>query len=773
MLAPPSADVLLARRTVRVRGGVQGVGFRPFVFTLATRYGLSGLVGNDSDGVFVEIEGTLDAIGSFLAALRTEAPPLARIESVDVQPRLTTGALGFTIVESRHQPGAVTPVAPDVATCADCLRELYDPSDRRYRYPFINCTNCGPRYSIVTALPYDRVRTTMSAFEMCANCKAEYTDPQHRRYHAQPNACPACGPHLSWCDGTSGVFERRGDRALAAAQTVLTNDGIVAVQGIGGFHLACRADSDAAVALLRTRKQRPHKPLAVLVRTLREARALATVSVDEAALLMSPAHPIVLLDRRDDAALSSGVAPGQSKVGVMLAYSPLHHLLAEGGPLVMTSGNRAEEPICIATSDALERFVSLADGMLVHDRPIHAAADDSVMRIALGTELPIRRSRGYAPYPVALPHAIPAVLAVGGELKSTVCLTRGARAFLSPHIGDVENLETEHAMTRAVSHLQHLFAQQPTIVAADLSPVYRSTVWASRFAAERGLVLRRVQHHHAHVASLMVEHGMAGDEPVLGVAFDGTGYGTDGTVWGGEFLLADYHGFSRVAHFAPVQLAGADAAVRHPSRIALAHLHAAGVPWSESLAPVRAESPETVRVLRQQLTDGFRTHHTTSAGRWLDACAALCDVRQTVTYEGQAAIEFESLALRAPTLASGRYSLPIQSFHEQPLQVITAHLWQQMIDDMAQGRDVRTIAFDIHSALATAIVTVAERVREVRGVSTVGLTGGVFQNVLLLTLTARRLRDRHFDVLTHRQVPPNDGGLALGQAMIAGMMVPA
>jgi hydrogenase maturation protein HypF len=561
----------------------------------------------------------------------------------------------------------------------------------------------------------------------------------------------------------------RDTSALDAAIEALNAGNIVAVQGIGGFHIACRADLDQMVRLLRERKHRPDKPLAVLVRDLDMARTLASIDAAEAALLTSPAHPIVLLGRRADAPLAPSVAPGHNTIGVMLAYSPLHHLLTDAGPLVLTSGNLADEPIAFTPDEAFSRFAGLVDGVLWHDRPIHAPADDSVMRIALGAELPIRRSRGYAPYPMALPLSVPPVLAVGGELKATICLTRDSRAFLSPHVGDVENLETERALSHTVTHLQQLFGVRPALVAADMSPSYRSTIWAARFASERGLPVVRVQHHHAHVASLMAEHGLRGDQRILGVAFDGTGYGPDGTIWGGEFLLADYHGYERVAHLAPSLLAGGDSAVRHPSRIALAHLFAAGLPWSDAFAPVVSLNDEARRVLKRQLVHQIQTAVTTSAGRLLDACASLCGVRQSVTYEGQAAIEFEALAMQAPLGFSSRYVIPITSRSAAPAQLELTAFWEQLLLDLQLGRDRRSIALDVHSALATAIVTVAAHVRETTGTTVVGLTGGVFQNVLLLTLAARRLQQAGFTVLTHRQVPPNDGGLALGQAMIAAM----
>ena len=761
--------VSVSRCAVRVRGGVQGVGFRPFVHGLATRLGLAGFVGNDSDGVFIEVEGVASAIEAFRAGLRSEAPPLARIDSIDAIVIPVTGLNGFTIVSSKRDPTHVTPVSPDVATCADCLREMRTTTDRRFAYPFINCTNCGPRYTIVTALPYDRAQTSMSRFTMCAACATEYNDPANRRYHAQPNACPQCGPEMSWRKGTSGAATVHDRNALQLAIDALQLGNIIAVQGIGGFHIACVAANEAAVRLLRTRKHRPDKPLAVMVRDLDTAASLATISDAEAALLTSPAHPIVLLARRADAPLPDSVAPGHQTIGVMLAYSPLHHLLSEVGPLVLTSGNLADEPIVFTPDDAFARFDGIADGVLFHDREIVAPADDSVMRIALGAELPIRRSRGYAPYPVALPRPVQPVLAVGGELKSTVCLTRDAYAFLSPHIGDVGNLETERAMTRTIVHLQQLFGVRPRVVAADMSPAYRSSVWAARFAAERGLQLQRVQHHHAHVASLMAEHGLSGNERILAVAFDGTGFGTDGSIWGGEFLLADYRDFERVAHLAPTMLAGGDSAVRNPSRMALAHLHSAGIEWSDELAPVKAMTEESRRVLHTQLTTGVQTVVTTSAGRLLDACAALCGVRQSVTYEGQAAIEFEALAMTAPIASGCRYAIEVTGDGTPPLQLSLRAFWNDMLRDLRDGRSQRRIALDVHSALATGIVQMAMRLRDVHKVQTVGLTGGVFQNVLLLTLTARRLRQACFTVLTHRQVPPNDGGLALGQAMIAAM----
>lgn len=748
---------------------VQGVGFRPFVHGLAVRHGFGGHVGNDGAGVFIEIEGDEARIDAFLADLHDQAPPLARIESIDATTIEVRGETRFSILASEVTLGAVTPVAPDSAPCADCLRELSDPGDRRYRYPFINCTNCGPRYTIVRDVPYDRPLTTMLDFVMCPDCRREYDDPTHRRFHAQPNACPACGPQLAWQGSGEDAASAVGEAALRRALEVLARDEVVAVKGVGGFHLACDATNESAVGRLRTRKHRAEKPLALLAADLDVVRQFARLSDVEAGLLMAAERPIVLLERLPAPALAvaEGVAPGQVTLGVMLPSSPLHHLLAAFGVLVLTSGNLSEEPIARDNDEALLRLSAIADGFLLHDRPIHVVCDDSVVRVHEARELPLRRSRGYAPYPVRLPRALPSVLAVGAELKATACLMRDRYAFLTPHIGDVANLETMEAMQRACDHLERLFRMAPTRIACDLHPGYRSSQWARQLAAARGLPVVPVQHHHAHLVALATEHGLAPDDELLAVAFDGTGYGTDGTIWGGEVLLGNAYGFERIAHLARTPLPGGDAAVRHPARVALAQLWAAGHSW-DGTASASALTSEERRILRTQLERGLNVATTSSIGRFLDAAASLAGVRHAVTYEGQAAIEFEAVATCARRDVTP-YEFPIVTRGNAPIQFDGTHVLRAIAVDAARGRAIGDIARAVHAGLAETIVTVADMVRNTRGVTRVGLTGGVFQNMLLLSLASARLREAGFTLYTHHKVPPNDGGLALGQAMVAAV----
>ena len=770
----------MQRHALRVTGVVQGVGFRPFVYGLATQLGLTGFVGNDSAGVFIEIEGDGATVATFHHRLVTAPPPLAHIDAVTVNAIPPTGATTFVIVESQANQTQRTFISPDVALCEDCLRELFDPHDRRYRYPFINCTNCGPRFTIIRTLPYDRPFTTMADFALCPACRQEYENPLDRRFHAQPVACPVCGPRVEfWGDArhqsriTNYELRITGEPALAAAQVLLCDGGIVAVKGVGGFHLACDAMNDQALQTLRQRKGRVDKPFAVMVRDVATARQLAEINDDELALLTSRERPIVLLRNRDDSPLSPLVAPGNHYIGLMLPYTPLHYLLFSGpeadtqhatrnsqlAALVMTSGNYSNEPIVTNNAEALTKLAELADGFLLHNRDIHVPCDDSVIRVFAGHELPIRRSRGYAPFPVRLPVEVRPTLGVGGELKNTFCLAAGHAALMSQHIGDMENLETLQAFTHAVSHFQTIFDIAPEILVCDQHPGYLSSRWAHEQAGKTRLV--QVQHHHAHLAGLMAEHGLDGHRPVIGFCFDGTGYGTDGAIWGGELLLADYKNFRRRSYLRYIPLPGGDAAVKQPSRTALAHLWAAGVEWDETLPPVAATTPTERRIFQRQFATGFNTVPTSSMGRLFDAVAALAGVRQTATYEAQAAIEFEALAAES---GSEPYRFSVapdgQIFDAAP--VVKA-----VVIDMLQGVPVGAIAMKFHQAVAALILQLSLLVRQEEKLNTVALSGGVFQNVLLLRLAATCLQAEGFQVLTHRLTPPNDGGLALGQVLIA------
>ncbi|MEE3066230.1 MAG: carbamoyltransferase HypF [Actinomycetota bacterium] len=755
------------RQRFIVTGVVQGVGFRPFVHRIAGELGLAGFVGNDSGAVFLEVQGEPARVAEFGRRLRAQAPPLARIASVSVVDLAadTSGRQDFRIVASQTNAGATTPIPPDIAACDDCVTELFDPHNRRYRHPFVTCTNCGPRFTIIRELPYDRPATTMAAFPMCARCAAEYHDPANRRFHAQPIACPECGPSLWFCSQDGRVA--RSDAALAAAQRALVAGAVVAIKGIGGYHLACAADDETAVGALRSRKARGAKPFAMLVRNLDVARRYAEIDDLEAAVLSSPARPIVLLRRRPGAPVAAAVAPGSPLLGLMLPYSPVHHLLLTPAPeaLVFTSANRTEEPICFTDDDVTSRLPGLCDAILDHDRPIHVPCDDSVVRVVKdqvkdqGAQvLPIRRSRGYAPLPVDLGRSGPAVLAVGGELKNTCCLTDGSRAYLSGHIGDMASWETLRAFERAVRQLGEIRGE-PARLAADLHPGYHTRSWAERRAGDRPLDL--VQHHHAHVVSLLAEHGRLG-EPVVGVSFDGTGYGCDDTIWGGEILVLghDSHRFVRAGHLLPVPLPGGDAAVRNPWRMALSQLWMAGIDWTPQLAPVAAASVEELRLTRSQLESGTGCVPCSSMGRLFDAIASLLGVRHRIDYEGQAAIELEALAERA---AGPGPSLPLTVRADGVID--PAPCIQTTVSALYAGTPTALLAAAFHRAVA---IAVAKVVAQVAGpIRLVGLTGGVFQNVLLSRGCRELLQRNGFEVLTHHTVPPNDGGLALGQAAIS------
>ena len=758
-----AADAALTRKRLTITGVVQGVGFRPYVYALAMRYGLAGHVGNDSEGVFIEIEGPADTLETFRHSLLTEAPPLAHIEQISIEAQQPLGEDHFVIVHSETKAKGNTFISPDVCVCRDCLAETLNLSDRRYRYPFTNCTNCGPRFTIIQDIPYDRPFTSMASFPMCPECQKEYDDPLNRRFHAQPNACPVCGPQV-WLEmaGESDEVQAERNDALLAVQRLLAGGKVVAIKGLGGFHLACDAANDDALELLRKRKGRVEKPFALMAVDLETVRHFAEVSDYEAMLLTSRERPIVLLKKKNGSPLSHLVAPGNQMIGAMLPYTPLHYLLLLDLPLpvkalVMTSGNYSDEPIVKSNEEARQHLARLADAFLFHNRDIVARCDDSVIRMWRGSELPVRRSRGYAPFPVKLPFDTPPVLAVGGELKSTFCLTKEKFAYLSQHIGDMENLETLAAFETAVRHYEHIFRVEPQLIACDMHPNYLSSRWALEQAAQTPVI--QVQHHHAHIAAVMAEHQLTGVQPVIGFAFDGTGYGTDGAIWGGEVMLADYAQFERVAHLKYIPLPGGDAAIKRPYRLALAHLWAAGIPWDSRLAPVKVCPQIEQSVLLKQLENKINTIPTSSMGRLFDAVASLAGVRQTITYEGQAAIELEALTV---TGAEGAYS-----FHYSGGEIDAAPVIQSVVEDVLKGCSPAIIGARFHDAVADLILQVGVDLRKRTSINQIALSGGVFQNVTLLELAVRRLENAGFEVLTHNKVPPNDGGLALGQAVIA------
>jgi hydrogenase maturation protein HypF len=702
------------RRRFRVRGVVQGVGFRPFVYGLATRHGLAGSVLNDGEGVVIDAEGNAGSLDAFAVTLGDAAPELARVDSVDVEPLRPRGGSGFAIAASVGG-GSSASIPPDVATCGECLRELFDPADRRYRYPFVNCTRCGPRFTIVRAVPYDRANTTMAGFPLCDECRREYEDPADRRFHAEPTCCPACGPRLSM--------------PLEEAVEALRAGSVLAVKGLGGYHLACDATNEAAVARLRARKAREDKPFAVLTSRPDE---LARIAADERALLESPARPVVLVRRRESP-LAPSVAPGTLWLGLMLPYSPLHHLLAHdvGGPLVLTSGNRSDEPIAFDDAEARWRLAGIADAFLAHDRPIHRRCEDSVVRAGL----PVRRSRGHTPQALRLPvRAAQPLIAAGAELKSTFCVARRDEAFLSAHLGDLESEQAYRAFRTDLDLYLAMLGVEPELVAHDLHPEYLATKWALDQDAE----LVGVQHHHAHAAACLAEHGEEG--PALGLVFDGTGYGTDGTLWGSELLCCDLTSFERVAHLEPVPLPGGEAAVREPWRVAAAYLERAGlpVPW------------ERWQLVRETLKVGPPL--ACGMGRLFDAVAAVLGVREAVSYEGQAAIELEHLAGEAP---AEPYPWRFGESTELVARCHAEHL---------AGRPAGEVAARFHETVAAGAAAVCA---EAGGPGTVVLTGGTFQNLRLLASTTRRLECLGFRVLSHRIVPPNDGGVSFGQAAVA------
>ena len=763
------------RRAIAVRGIVQGVGFRPFIYSLARRHGLAGWVCNDAEGVRIEVEGAPEELELFLRAISVEAPPLAVVESVHWQPSRVREEREFQIELSREGEQRRALISPDVATCADCLRELFDPSDRRHRYPFINCTNCGPRFTITRSVPYDRAMTTMAGFTMCPVCRREYDDPADRRFHAQPNACPDCGPQVRLLDRSGHPVGAPSGETILHTARLLREGALVAMKGLGGYHLACDPFDPQAVGRLRGRKVRQDKPFALMARDLEQARTLCRIGPEEETLLTAPARPIVLLERREEAEIAEAVAPHQKTLGVMLAYTPLHHLLLHdaGIPLVMTSGNRCDEPIAYRDEEAFSQLGAIADYFLMHDRPIHMRCDDSVVRVCADKEraevYPIRRSRGYAPAPLTVATTFRRqTLACGGELKNTFCVAKEGHAFLSHHIGDLENYETLRSFREGIAHYCRLFDVQPELIAYDLHPEYLSTKYA-RELEEAGLAAIGVQHHHAHVASCLADCGRPVDERVIGVALDGTGYGTDGAIWGGEFLEGSLQeGFVRRAHLEYMPLPGGEAAIRQPWRMAIAQLL---VLYGEQevlqlpISVVRCAGEQNVRLIARLLEHRLNTPLTSSAGRLFDAVAALTGVpgTQQVTYEGQAAVELE-LAACGPV--QGGYPFSLRPDGEGWI-VATSQILTGVMVDVLAGNPAGQIASRFHRTMAEVVVAGCRRVRERSGVRSVSLSGGTFQNRLLLEQAVELLTRNDFVVYQHRRVPANDGGLSLGQAVLA------
>ncbi len=763
---PPSEPSAMNRpceaARIEVNGIVQGVGFRPFIYTLARRHGLAGEVSNTSAGVVILVEGPGAAIDAFAADLVKDPPPLAHIVDVSRQTVPATGTTTFTIARSTAAAARSTLISPDVSICDDCRRELFDPGDRRYQYPFINCTNCGPRYTIIDDIPYDRPRTSMKYFEMCPQCRKEYDDPLNRRFHAQPNACAACGPRVALFDRSRRRFT--GVDPIQETARRLKSGRIVAIKGLGGFHLAVDAENPAAVRCLRSRKQREEKPFALMARNIAHIRKFARCDAAEEALLTGIQRPIVLLRKREPNPIAADVAPDNRYFGVMLPYTPLHYLLLDHGftALVMTSGNMSEEPIAIDNDEAFRRLDAMADDFLVHDREIYLRSDDSIVRRAAGETRLIRRSRGYVPVPVFLRQKVPAVLACGAELKNTVCLTRGNQAFLSQHIGDLENAASEEFFRFTIGHMQRILEITPEILAYDLHPDYLSSRWA---LAQEGARKLTVQHHHAHIVSAMAENRI--DGPVIGLAFDGTGYGTDGAIWGGEVLVADERRFDRAAHLAYVPMPGSAAAIKQPWRMGLSYLHAAYGEEVENLrlpflAGIDAARATTIREMIQKR---INSPATSSLGRLFDGVAAIIGLRQEVAFEGQAAMELEMIAAAA---ADHPYDFSWEpGAAGAPLQIATAPIIRGVVEDLKQGTAPALISARFHSTLACLFADLCDQLRKDTDLARVVLSGGVFQNAVLLTKLVRALEDKKFKVYAHKQVPTNDGGLSLGQAVIA------
>jgi hydrogenase maturation protein HypF len=757
-----STTMLSASRHIHINGIVQGVGFRPFIYNLALIHNLKGWVRNSASGVDIEVTGTEDELNAFLAAIPQSAPPLAQIDAINTQEIELCEFDGFNIIHSQNLPSDFIPISPDMGICKECQSELFDPQDRRYRYPFINCTNCGPRFSIIQDIPYDRPKTTMSGFAMCPDCLAEYENPRDRRFHAQPVACPVCGPQV-WLEISPGERQNEKEGAIQGARQMLAEGKILAVKGLGGFHLVCDATNHAAVDQLRIRKQRPAKPFALMAFDLETIRKYIHLTPAAESLLTSPQAPIVLMPRIPGTDIAASVAPGNKTLGFMLPYTPLHQLLLEPAPgypsaLVMTSGNLSEEPVIHQNQVARDKLAGIVDAFLMHDRPIQRRIDDSVFTVVEEQPYPIRRARGYAPNPIRLSYNTPEILAAGPEMKNTFCLTREKYAFISHYIGEMENWETYQDYQTAITDYEHLFRIHPKAIGYDLHPDYMATKYALERSGTDNQKTYPIQHHHAHLAACMAEHGINPEEHITGLIFDGTGYGADRTIWGGEVLVGNCLDYERAYYLKPVPLPGGDLTIRKPARMALSTLWAYHLPWRANLAPVQYLSEMEINILSTQLKNRVNTPLTSSMGRLFDAVSALIGVRMEISYEAQAAIELEALADEDEL---GYYPWRLAG----PV-IDMGSVLKAILDDLSQAVPLSVISARFHNTIAQLSLGIAQAIRAAQGIQQVALSGGVWQNLYLLNRTLSLLRQDGFLPLVHHSTPANDECVSLGQAII-------
>lgn len=743
-------------------GVVQGVGFRPFIYRLAVKNGLRGFVQNRPDGVLIEVQGSVAAIDSFLAGVRQELPPLADVTNISSKDIATQPDDNFRIIESERRGDGDVHISPDIAICKDCLKELFDPLDRRYRFPFINCTNCGPRLTIIKSIPYDRINTSMACFPLCPQCQAEYENPADRRFHAEPNACPLCGPQIQLLDATGNKVNT--DEPIKTAIGLLKEGKVLAIKGLGGFHLSVDAGNDEAVRRLRSRKFREEKPMAIMVKNLENAKRFANVNEEEEKLLSSPQRPIVLLKKKKGATISEQVAPGVPNLGVMLPYTPLHYLLLEKDfdALVMTSANQIDEPICISNREALTRLKEIADSFLVHNRDILVRCDDSISMFAGGKQQLLRRSRGFVPKPIVLKDSFPDVLALGPQLKATQCIVKGNFAFLSPHIGDMETPQARDFFQESLTLMKKITESNPEVIACDYHPAYYSTKVAAELT---GVRVVRVQHHHAHIVSCMAENQISGD--VIGLAMDGTGYGLDGNAWGGEFLVANETEFKRLGHLQYFVLPGGEKAIHEPWRIAASLLALAyGQSWPDIAAQLGILPPGfNSKVLDKIIENKINSPLSSGLGRLFDGVAAIIGLRKTVSFEGQAAMELEG---QSDGKAAEPFPFEISADGENCFILDISSTIRAIVNNLLAGKSKNEISSSFHRTLAVAFAAMCERIRKKTDINMVFLSGGCFQNKILLEDSITQLENVGFVVYHHKQIPTNDGGIALGQAVIAG-----